>query len=329
MKKYLKFVCCLLSLLLVLNVQCVYASDSALKINQTKNGLQLHLYKIANRNENGDYTYTSAFSDAKSTSIDLNALKTSSDLDEAAETLKGFAVSQSGIDLTADGDSISYSSLTHGLYLILIDSYKTNDTTYNYLPLLIQFPETSEINLTKYSTTVLHKYSIVKYWKGGSNYPESIKIDLYNGETLEKKLTLTKENSYTYSWETTEDKNYSIREHTVSGYSSSVNVSENQGTQTFVLTNTKNPETTNSNTTVVPGEQANNQTSSSKSNASQTSQTKTTPTANVSKTSGQEATPSYASKRVKTGDETKVNASIILLVIAGLVLIVIGKYLKN
>lgn len=327
MKKYLKFACCLLSLLLVLNVKCTYASGDILKINGTKNGMQLHLYKVANQGDEG-YTYTDLFSDAKSTSIDLNHLETSENIEAAAETLKGFAATKTGSDLTANGDSVSYSSLTNGIYLILIDNYKSGDTTYNYLPLLIQFPETSEINLTKYSTSVLHKYSLVKHWSGGNNYPSSIQVDLYNGNTLEKTLTLTKENNYAYSWETTQDKNYSIKEHQVKGYSASVAVSEDHGSESFVLTNTKNPSTMNTNNTV-PSAKESNGSSSTKTGNTKTSQTATKPTISTKAEASQKNVPSYSSKAVKTGDETKVALMITAFAIAGLALILIGRFLKN
>lgn len=328
MKKWLKIVSCLLSLLLVMNIQCVYADDS-LKITNTKNGMHVHLYKIADRSDDG-YTYTDEFSDAKSTSIDLNNLKTTEDVLQAAQTLKGFAAGRSGTDLIATGDSLTYPSLTQGLYLVLIDNYTSGDTTYSYLPLLQQFPETSEVSLTKYSTTVLHKYSLVKHWSGGTNYPNSIKVDLYNGNTLEKTLTLTKKNNYAYTWTTTQDKDYSIKEHQVTGYSSSVDVSVSNGTQSFVLTNTKNPVTVTTNSSEVPTDNANNVSNTTSSGTSGTAQTGNSTKPTVTKTtSGSHTTPTLTSKRVKTGDETKINMSIMLLIMAGFVLIALGRFLKD
>ena len=330
MKKWIRIVSFVLTLLLVINIQCVHASTDSLKVNQTRNGMHVHLYKIADQSDDG-YTYTDAFGDAKETSIDLNNLKNTEDVLQAAQTFKGLAASKIGTDLIATGNVLYFPSLTKGVYLLLIDNYTSGDTTYSYLPLLIAFPETNEVALTKYSSTTIHKYSLVKHWNGGRNYPKSIQVDLYNGKKLEKTLTLSKENNYAYSWTTTENKDYSIKEHQVQGYSSSVDVSESNDTQSFILTNTKNPVTVTSDADNVPTDNENNADQSAdtatyqggKGNVktSNSGQTKTNAeSSNVKPTSTQS---------VKTGDETNINVLIMIFITAGIALMIIGRFLKN
>lgn len=338
----------LLSLLLVvLNSQSLlHAQDlSSLTITKTQSGMNVHLYQIASI-DNDQYSYTKEFSDAKNTSIDLNNLKTSENLALAAQTLKGYAANVKGNDLKTDGESLTFSSLSKGLYLLLVDDYTSGNTTYTYLPYLIAIPQTTQVELSKYSTTEIHKYSLVKHWVNSTNTPDSILVDLYNGSTLEKTITLSSSNNYSYSWTTDTTKNYSIKEHEVAGYSASVASSESDGTMYFVLTNTKNTTTTtenngntpnyntpNNNTTKTTTGKKTTTTSNNGKDNTPTYKTKTTtPTKATTSTTGDHGsgtTNTYANKRVKTGDETHIAIYVILMATAGVLLILVGRFMRN
>lgn len=330
----------LLSLLLVvLNSQSLlHAQDlSSLTLTKTMSGMKVHLYQVASI-DNDQFSYTKDFSGAKNTSIDLNNLKTSEDLASAASTLKGYAASVQGTDETASGSTLTFSSLSKGLYLLLVDDYTDGSVTYSYLPYLIAIPQTTEVELSKYSTTEIHKYSLVKHWVNSTDTPDSILVDLYNGSTLEKTITLSKSNNYSYSWTTDTTKNYSIVEHAVTGYSASVSSSESDGTMYFVLTNTKTPtnETPNYNTPKNNETKTTTKTTGGKSSSGGNSSTpsyntkKTTPTKTTTGTeSGSGTTNTYANRRVKTGDETRISFYVILLAAAGVILLLVGRFLKK
>ena len=221
--------------------------------------------------------------------------------------------------------------------MLLVDDYTDGSVTYSYLPYLIAIPQTTEVELSKYSTTEIHKYSLVKHWVNSTDTPDSILVDLYNGSTLEKTITLSKSNNYSYSWTTDTTKNYSIVEHAVTGYSASVSSSESDGTMYFVLTNTKTPtnETPNYNTPKNETKTTTKTTggkSSSGGNSSTPSYNtkKTTPTKTTTGTeSGSGTTNTYANRRVKTGDETRISFYVILLAAAGVILVLVGRFLKK
>ena len=296
--------------------------------------MKVHLYQVASI-DNDQYSYTDDFSGAKNTSIDLNNLKTSEDLATAASTLKGYAVSVTGTTEIASGSSLTFSSLNKGLYLLLVDDYTSGSVTYSYLPYLIAIPQTSEVELSKYSTTEVHKYSLVKHWVNSTNTPDSILVDLYNGSTLEKTITLSKSNNYSYSWTTDTTKNYSIKEREVTGYSASVTSTESDGTMYFVLTNTKTPtgNTTNYNTPKNNTSTTTTTTTGSDSNKSDTpsynNDTSKPTTTTKTTESGGGSTNTYANRRVKTGDETRISIYVILLAAAGVVLILVSRFLKR
>ena len=157
MKKVLSAILLIVSLLLTMSVRGVYANtSSSLTLTNTKQGMRIHAYQIAEVRGN-QYTYTEAFADATHTSIDLNHLKTSEELSNAADTLKGYAAKVSGIDMIASADQTNISHLKNGIYLILIDNYHDGYTTYSYLPYIIQIPKVAKVELSKYTTTTSNK----------------------------------------------------------------------------------------------------------------------------------------------------------------------------
>lgn len=339
MKKVLSTISLIVSLLLMMSVRGAYASTSSLlTLTNTRKGMHIHVYQIAE--VRGDqYTYTEAFADATNTSVDLNHLKTSEKLSAAADTLKGYAAKVSGIDVIASANQTNISHLKNGIYLILIDNYQDGYTTYSYLPYIIQISNVTQVELSKYTTTTtsnkVYQYDLTKYWSGGSSYPETVKVDLYNGSTFEKTLTLKKSSNYSLSWTSTTQKNYAIVEHAIKGYTSSVKITNNGDTTHISLINTANSEmTTYHAQAATPQANSTSQTmSGSQKNPSRTMTSSSTPSYESNKTSTHtkktNTRPTASHHAVKTGDTTNVTKYIALFGFAGLMLIIIGKYLKN
>lgn len=220
----------------------------SLKLNECLSGLNVHLYRVASIDEVGSYQYTEDFKEAENTSIDLNKLETSEELKNAAMTLKGYAVRKEGVTKTTASSTLTYSNLNTGLYLVVADNLVIDGKTYTYLPYLISLPQGTKydvsIDFVKYSEAHSHEYKMIKQWKdNGSTHPNSIEVELYDGNTFVKTITLDAAHNYAYSWKTEQVMNYSIKEKNVKGYKGIVSVSSNDAKTEYVITNTSTSST--------------------------------------------------------------------------------------
>ncbi|MEE0042950.1 MAG: Cna B-type domain-containing protein [Catenibacterium sp.] len=236
----------------VFNIFQVTAVDvnknCSLTLNECLSGLNVHLYRVTSVSKDGTYAYTDEFKNAENTSINLNKLETSEDLKAAAMTLKGYAASKEGITQTTTSSTLTYSNLNTGLYLVVADNLVVDGKTYTYLPYLISLPQGTKydvsINFAKHSEVHSHEYKIIKQWKdNGSTHPKSIEVELYDGNTFLKTVTLDAAHNYSYSWKTEQAMNYSIKEKNVKGYKGIVSVSSNDAKTEYVITNTSTSST--------------------------------------------------------------------------------------
>lgn len=202
------------------------------------------MYRVASVSDDGSYHYTDAFKEAETnTNIQLDQLKTSEDLKNAAITLKGYAASQKALTKQATSSKVAYTGLKTGLYLITADNLELNGTTYTYLPYLISLPQGTSydvsIDFTKYSKNPSHEYKIVKHWiDNGSKHPDKIYVELYNGSTYIKTIVLDAAHNYAYSWKSEQAMNYSIKEKNVKGYKGIVSSVCNDSKTEYIITNT-------------------------------------------------------------------------------------------
>ena len=163
-------------------------------------------------------------------------------------TLKGYAANKEGMTKTTTSPTLTYSNLNTGLYLVVADNLVIDGKTYTYLPYLISLPQGTKydvsINFVKYSEVHSHEYKIIKQWKdNGSTHPKSIEVELYDGNTFLKTITLDAAHNYAYSWKTEQVMNYSIKEKNVKGYKGIVSVSSNDAKTEYVITNTSTSST--------------------------------------------------------------------------------------
>lgn len=216
----------------------------SLTLNECISGLNVHLYRVASVSDDGSYHYTDAFKEAETnTNIQLDQLKTSEDLKNAAITLKGYAASQKALTKQASSSKVAYTGLKTGLYLITTDNLELNGTTYTYLPYLISLPQGTSydvsIDFTKYSKNLSHEYKIVKHWiDNGAKHPDKIYVELYNGSTYIKTIVLDAEHNYAYSWKSEQVMNYSIKEKSVKGYRGIVSSVCSDSKTEYIITNT-------------------------------------------------------------------------------------------
>lgn len=125
----------------------------------------------------------------------------------------------------------------------MADNLELENITYTYLPYLISLPQGTNydvsIDFVKYSKNLFHEYKIVKHWVDkGSTHPDIIQVELYNGSTLVKTITLNAENNYAYSWKTEKAMDYSIKEKSVKGYKGIVSSNSNETKTEYIITNT-------------------------------------------------------------------------------------------
>lgn len=216
----------------------------SLTLNECISGLNVHLYRVASVSDDGSYHYTDAFKEAETnTNIQLDQLETSEQLKNAAVTLKGYAASQEGLTKKATSSTLTYTDLKTGLYLVTADNLELSGTTYTYLPYLISLPQGTSydvsIDFIKYSKNPSHEYKIVKHWvDNGSKHPEKIYVELYDGTTYIKTITLDAVHNYAYSWKSEKAINYSIKEKSVKGYKGIVSSICNDSKTEYIITNT-------------------------------------------------------------------------------------------
>ena len=216
----------------------------SLTLNECISGLNVHLYRVASVSDDGSYHYTDAFKEAETnTNIQLDQLKTSEQLKNAAVTLKGYAASQEGLTKKATSSTLTYTDLKTGLYLVTADNLELSGTTYTYLPYLISLPQGTSydvsIDFIKYSKNPSHEYKIVKHWvDNGSKHPEKIYVELYDGSTYIKTITLDAVHNYAYSWKSEKAINYSIKEKSVKGYKGIISSICNDSKTEYIITNT-------------------------------------------------------------------------------------------
>ncbi len=216
----------------------------SLTLNECISGLNVHLYRVASVSDDGSYHYTDAFKEAETnTNIQLDQLETSEQLKNAAVTLKGYAASQEGLTKKATSSTLTYTDLKTGLYLVTADNLELSGTTYTYLPYLISLPQGTSydvsIDFIKYSKNPSHEYKIVKQWvDNGSKHPEKIYVELYDGTTYIKTITLDAMHNYAYSWKSEKAINYSIKEKSVKGYKGIISSICNDSKTEYIITNT-------------------------------------------------------------------------------------------
>lgn len=216
----------------------------SLTLNECISGLNVHLYRVASVSDDGSYHYTDAFKEAETnTNIQLDQLETSEQLKNAAVTLKGYAASQEGLTKKATSSTLTYTDLKTGLYLVTADNLELSGTTYTYLPYLISLPQGTSydvsIDFIKYSKNPSHEYKILKHWvDNGSKHPEKIYVELYDGSTYIKTITLDAMHNYAYSWKSEKAINYSIKEKSVKGYKGIISSICNDSKTEYIITNT-------------------------------------------------------------------------------------------
>jgi len=184
------------------------------------------IYHVATIDDSAtlSYTLTSEFA---ASGVDINAVKTASEVESAAQTLAQYTSGATPATLTTNGDAsdpASVSGLELGVYLVVQTGTPAYYATAN--PFLVYIPMTNEdgtgwANYTSGDGEVPGVYSYTAYPKTSYNPPATVTVDvtkvwddsgfedvrpesvtagLYRNGTLYSQKTLSEDNNWTYTW---------------------------------------------------------------------------------------------------------------------------------
>jgi hypothetical protein len=159
----------------------------------------------------------------------------SSAIQEAANTLENYAeidgISPVASGKTDENGEAVFGNLEKGLYLISGESVTIDDVIYTPAAALVEISadENGSYDLSVYPKFELNQpepapseYSVKKIWSGDSDLsvrPDSVTVDIYNGETLAETVTLDESNDWSYSWTSADSEaEWRVEEQVPEGY---------------------------------------------------------------------------------------------------------------
>ncbi|MCD8157634.1 MAG: Cna B-type domain-containing protein [Clostridiales bacterium] len=218
-----------------------FGGTGVVRLNYVKPGVSFKIYKIGDFNGSGVFAVDEDFS---AYGIDFES-------SEAAQTLAAYVerdnIAEERQALTGSDNTVIFSGLESGYYLILGETYNDGDYIYTALPVMLTVYEGEVIEISgKYemadisdNSSDYQSVSALKVWSGGSL--DSIVVQLLcDGEVYDEQ-TLNSSNNWRYTWNGLDlVHSWTVTEKEVpSGYSLSI---EKDG-QVFILLNTKDSDT--------------------------------------------------------------------------------------
>ncbi len=229
-------------------------------------GAHFYFYKVADVNENMEFTLTDTFRPYEENVI-LNDIHDQNTWAELAETLRSYAVG----DKLKTYKSLIYTSgckaeLETGLYLMLSDPIIIDGWTCRTIPMFVTMPTADETTGDWiYDYTIVPKqekepvrnketeYKVIKQWAdgNGTKRPPSIKVNIIKNGVVYETVVLNKDNDWCYTWKAMDDgSEWYVQEVSIPlGYK--VRISHNA--TTFILCNyTDAPNTSDPGTSKAP-----------------------------------------------------------------------------
>ncbi len=215
-------------------------------------GVISHLYKIADVDEDYNFTFKSEF--GTNETFDIYDLVTSQFQEKWVETLST-VIAENSIEATQSGVSDSngqtvYSELETGAYMLISESITKDEWLYSFedfitaIPLFIDGEFVYNITASpKKSKTEFEDpeyYYVVKRWSDSGyegNRAAYVTIHIFCDGVEVETVKLSADNNWSYKWKSEKGHKWTVTEDPVEGYSSSVSRDGN----TFVITNTYIP----------------------------------------------------------------------------------------
>ena len=260
MKKTLRFLICILALLLAfpkpmtamaagLNVQ----EKCSLTLHYAKDGtpypdLEIRIFQVAAYKSDGSYEATDRFAKYP---VKIHNIRSQKEWQESTQALVAYIeaddLTPTATGKTDDTGTVVFQDLSVGLYLVMGADARTEDGIFRFQPFFVFLPTPEENGSYNYhveanpkpgTVTPISQYKVVKLWKDSGNKknrPEKVSVEILKDGVLQETVELNPDNNWSYSWETTDvDSQWRVVEKDVpSGYT--VSVSSQNGT--FTITN--------------------------------------------------------------------------------------------
>ena len=216
--------------------------------------VSVRLYKIADVSTDFQYTSTSSFAPL---GLILNGVQTNGEWNTIRSTLEANIIADNiepdSIAKTDSNGRVCFEFLKPGLYLATVGTVTQGELGCLFDSALVALPGLDADGRWHYQVSVAAKskitppgdkeieLNILKLWKGdeGRNgRPKNVEVEIFCGETSYKKVVLSQENNWSYSWSAKDDGAiWTVVERNIpQGYKATV---EKRDTS-FVLTNTYN-----------------------------------------------------------------------------------------
>lgn len=190
--------------------QALAAGGGTLEIRYEREGVTFHIYRAAQSDGSGGYTWTQDFAGSRAQGLDQNS--NNGEWRSAAITLAAYAASQ---DLTpadsgrVSGGELTFSGLEAGLYLVVGESSTSGSSTYTPTPFLayvgagVVSADVKEDEDTTDPGGGQKTLRVRKVWEGGQDArPDSVTIQLVRDGENDRQITLSPDNDWTYTWNT-------------------------------------------------------------------------------------------------------------------------------
>ena len=220
--------------------------------------MPVRMYKVAEVSADYQYTLTASFAD---TGLIINGIKSVGEWNVIRSTLETHIIvnpTEPDIKIMTDQNGQAcFTDLKPGLYLTTTEKVISDDYIYSFDSALVALPGLENDGTWQYEVSVNAKSAVmppiepdeetelkvVKLWKGDNSQkerPKEIEVEIFRDGTSYKKVMLSEENHWSYSWSVKNDgADWKVIERNIpSVYTMTV---EKRGT-TFILMNTLNPE---------------------------------------------------------------------------------------
>lgn len=237
-KRTRKSVCLGMILLSLMAIFCIpvgAAETSSLTLYFNPEGAVFHLYRTADLEADGSYTFSGQFADCPAELPGYDWLET------ATEVAAYAANKQPDAQKEISGGTLTFSGLSEGLYLVTGDPIISQGTQYTPVPFLVRVENGNVTSYVKSDQEPVEEpvidYQVKKVWKddGAKDRPDSVSVYLLKDGAVVQTVTLSAENQWSYSWTDTGEHTWQVREIEISGYT--VTIAQNGNV--FVITNTR------------------------------------------------------------------------------------------
>lgn len=233
--------CLLLALLLA--IPAMAAGNASLTVYHERESIRFDLYHVAVAGDSG-WKPTEDFANYP---VDLpDEDSSASEWRNTAETLAAYVAQDNPTPVATDrisGGSIIFPDLEEGLYLVIGETVQEGDTLYVPSPSLVQVKGDTEAAIKAEELAVTPEpveYQITKVWQGGESHRTlSVTVQLFCDGAMERSVTLSPLNGWSYTWETEPGHLWQVVEQNCpQGFAVSV---EQDGTN-YTITNTWQPQ---------------------------------------------------------------------------------------